>query len=116
MVLGVGAMLRRGVSMDVSAHYFDGCPSWRTARDRLGVVLEELDLGHASVALERVPTQEDTERLRFVGSPTILVDGRDAFPSSVEECGLNCRLYETPDGLAGAPTTEQLRGILSGPV
>jgi hypothetical protein len=33
--------------------------------------------------LERVETGEGAERLRFIGSPTILVDGRDAFAGPI---------------------------------
>lgn len=40
-------------------------------------------------ALERVETAEDAERLRFVGSPTILIDGRDPF-GGTEGTGSTC--------------------------
>ncbi len=86
----------------VHLRYFDGCPNWRTTYDRLR------DLGVDPV-IERIESPEEAERLRFVGSPTILVDGRDPFPASDASFGLTCRVFETPDGLAGSPTTEQLR-------
>ncbi len=62
--------------------------------------------------LERVETPEDAERLRFVGSPTILLDGRDPFAGATVAFGLTSHVYQTPEGLAGSPTPEQLRAAL----
>jgi hypothetical protein len=63
--------------------------------------------GHGGPILERVETAEDAERLRFIGSPTILVDGRDPFAGVAAPFGLTCRVYRTPEGLAGSPTLDQ---------
>lgn len=62
--------------------------------------------------LEQVETAEDAERLQFIGSPTVLINGRDPFAGAGKALGLTCRVYETPDGLAGSPTLEQLRESL----
>ena len=99
--------------MEVCLRYFDGCPSWETARDRIRAVLRELGAAEASLSFERVASPEDAERLRFVGSPTILIGGRAAFPAPGSTVGLACRVYETPEGLAGCPTIDQLRRVLS---
>jgi hypothetical protein len=101
--------------VEIRLRYFDGCPSWETSRERIRAVLDELDAADTPLSLERVESAEEAERLRFVGSPTILIDGRDAFPSGGETVGLACRVYETPDGLAGCPTSDQLRRVLSSP-
>jgi hypothetical protein len=58
-----------------------------------------------------VATVEDAEVARFRGSPTILVDGVDPFALGDEPFGLACRVYQTPDGLAGVPTAEQLEAV-----
>jgi hypothetical protein len=60
-----------------------------------------------------VETPEDVERLRFAGSPTILLNGTDPFDEPSGEYGLACRVYRTPEGPAGSPTTDQLRDALS---
>jgi len=96
----------------VTLRYFDGCPHWRIAYDRLRQVLHEEGLIDVEPLLELVVTPEDAERLRFVGSPTILIDGRDPFGGPEESFGLSCRVYQTPDGLAGSPTLDQLRATL----
>ncbi len=91
----------------VTLRYFDGCPSWRVAYEGLR------DLGHEP-ELELVTTAEDAERLHFVGSPTILIDGRDPFLTArLASYGLTCRLFQTPDGVAGSPTVDQLREALT---
>ena len=59
-------------SVRVTLRYFDGCPHWRLVYDRLRQVLREEGLFDIETVLERVGTPEDAERLRFVGSPTIL--------------------------------------------
>jgi hypothetical protein len=96
----------------VTIRYFDGCPHWRIAYDRLRQVLREEGLIDGGPLLELVETPEDAERLRFVGSPTILIEGRDPFGETEAAFGLSCRVYTTPDGLAGSPTPDQLRAAL----
>ncbi|MDQ3612268.1 MAG: thioredoxin family protein [Actinomycetota bacterium] len=99
--------------MEVTLLYFDGCPSWQLADERL---LEALALtGHPDqpVTRRQVTTPEQAEQLSFRGSPTVLVDGRDPFAEPGAPTGLACRMFRTPEGLAGAPTVEQLVAALS---
>ncbi len=96
----------------VTLRYFDGCPNWQTTLTRLKGLLTVLGDGNSDVTLERVETPQDAERLRFVGSPTILLNGRDPFEEPGGEYGLACRIYRTAEGPAGSPTTEQLREAL----
>lgn len=95
---------------DVTLLYFDGCPSWETTARRLDGLASELDL---RVRRVRVDTDDDVERWRFRGSPTVVVDGRDPFAAGDEPVGMSCRIYQTPDGPTGSPTIEQLRAALS---
>ena len=62
--------------------------------------------------LVEVTTPEDAERLRFRGSPTVLVDGTDPFAQESDPVGLSCRVFRTPDGLRRAPTVAQLIEVL----
>lgn len=48
----------------VALRYFDGCPNWRTAYQRLNEVLAETGYEEITVALELVETPEEAERLR----------------------------------------------------
>ena len=65
--------------MKVEILYFDGCPTYETATKTLRAVLAEEGV-EAEVHLTAVNTDEKARRLRFPGSPTIRVDGRDLFP------------------------------------
>ncbi|GGO85475.1 hypothetical protein GCM10011584_05530 [Nocardioides phosphati] len=97
--------------MDIALLYFDDCPNWKIADERLAAIAaERLDL---TVSRHLVDTLEEAERLGFHGSPSILVDGVDVFAEPDAGVGLSCRVYRTPDGQAGAPTIEQLREALA---
>ena len=99
-------------SVQVTLQYFDGCPNWKTADARVRQVLDATGWADVVVDHEKVETPEDAERLGFVGSPTLLIDGRDPFSAPGTSVGLSCRVYRTPDGLAGSPTVEQLMEVL----
>ena len=98
--------------MSVTLQYFDGCPNWREAEERLREALRAAGRPEGAVTLEAVTTPEDAERLRFRGSPAILIDGLDPFAAETAPVGLSCRVFSTPDGLRGAPTLEQLVEVL----
>lgn len=98
--------------MVVTLRYFDGCPHWQAADALLLEILATNGHAGATVERERVETPEDAERLGFVGSPTVLVDGRDPFLTPDAPAGLACRVYRTPEGLRGIPTREQLEAAL----
>jgi hypothetical protein len=57
------------------------------------------------VRLLPVESQEEARRSRFLGSPTVRVNGRDIDPGAEArtDYGLKCRLYRTPDGIMGTP-------------
>ena len=95
--------------MDVELWYIDGCPSWQVADERLAVLADELGFAYAT---RLVRTPAEAEAIGFCGSPSIIVDGVDAFASGHEPVGLSCRIYQTPDGPAGSPTVQQLREVL----
>lgn len=95
--------------MRVTLRYFDGCPHWEIAYERVIAALREAGLSEVTVDREQVSTQEQAQRLGFAGSPTILVDGRDPFAGEGSPAGLGCRVFVTPEGPQGAPTLGQLR-------
>jgi len=87
--------------------YFDGCPNWQVAARRLSELAAErpgLRVTHCQIR-----TIEQAHQVGFHGSPSIHVGGVDVFADADAGVGLACRVYETPDGIAGAPTLEQLR-------
>lgn len=96
--------------MDITLQYFDGCPNWTVADERLRILAEE----HPDIVLgyQLIDTVEAAERLGFHGSPTVLINGADAFGDASTPVGLACRRYMTDDGLAGAPSLAQLRNAI----
>ena len=97
--------------MEVTIRYFDGCPNWRAADDKLREALRTVGVD-AEVTYELVGTQEEAERLRFAGSPTILIDGIDPFPAETQSFGLTCRVYPTEAGNQGSPSLAQVIAAL----
>ncbi|MBN0044742.1 thioredoxin family protein [Streptomyces actuosus] len=100
--------------MDVELLYCAGCPNWHLARERLGQALRATGHPDLEIRLHAVETEHEAQALCFPGSPTIRIGGRDPFPSPAQPHGLTCRVYATPDGLAGAPTVDQLVQALTG--
>lgn len=98
--------------MDVALLYFHGCPNWRVAGDRLREALVRAGRADVQVEHRTVATPEEARAAGFRGSPTVLVDGRDPFADPDSPVGVSCRVYRTEEGLAGAPTVEQLLAVL----
>lgn len=97
--------------MDVTLLYFEDCPSWRQASVHLETLAEERS--DLVVRHQIVDTDEAARQHRFFGSPSIHANGYDLFADPDAPVGLSCRIYQTPDGPAGSPTLEQLRGAIS---
>jgi hypothetical protein len=93
---------------------FEGCPNETAARALVARVVADLDI-EAEVAPLRVPDVDAAQRLRFLGSPTIRVDGRDIEPGAGDRTayGLACRVYATASGASNLPDEGGLRAALS---
>lgn len=100
--------------MRIEFRYWEGCPSHPEAMELLERVLRERGI-EADVVVRHVGTQEEAEELRFPGSPTILVDGRDVDPQgATARPALNCRIYRLPNGkVSPVPSREQLEDALT---
>jgi len=90
--------------MKVEVLYFDGCPNHEALLPRLRSLIAD-EGADAQVELRRVESVEAAERERFLGSPTVRIDGEDVDPGASErsDFGLKCRLYRTNDGTSGTP-------------
>ena len=94
--------------------YFDGCPNHEPARELVEQVAAELGL-EAKIELIEVADADCASRLRFLGSPSVRVEGRDVEPGADERSDfvLSCRVYRSERGLAGRPEADWIRSALS---
>ena len=93
---------------------WSGCPSHDRARAQLHEVMAGLGLDPGSVVERAVESEAEARELGFIGSPTVLVDGRDAVDPGDRPAALTCRLYRRRDGSASPlPDTEDLREALA---
>jgi glutaredoxin len=98
--------------MRIEILHISGCPHTAGAAQRVHEALSVVGLDHEDVDLTLVSSRADAARIQFAGSPTILIDGVDAFPSGIRTMELACRVYATPEGLAGLPTVSQIVEVL----
>jgi hypothetical protein len=93
--------------------YFDGCPSHEAFLPRLHELLARAGVD-SCVQQRRVQSVEDAQRERFLGSPTLRVDGVDVDPGAGRQTGfgLRCRLYPTAEGLQSTPPDEWVLAAL----
>lgn len=101
--------------MTIELLYFDDCPNHERLLPRLEQLLRAAKIS-AKIRLRKIADDEAAQRERFLGSPSVRVDGRDIEPGAQERAdfGLKCRLYRLPSGLAGIPPDEWvLRALAS---
>jgi hypothetical protein len=101
--------------MRIEILHIDGCPHTAGAGERMREALSVAGLEDEAIAFTLVASSADAERMPFAGSPTILIDGVDAFPSGTRTMELACRVYATPEDLAGLPTVSQIVEVLERP-
>lgn len=102
------------MAMTIELLYFDGCPSHEAFLPRLRELLAQAGVD-APVLHRRVESDDAAHQERFLGSPTLRVDGVDVDPGAAqrEDYGLKCRLYSTRDGLRGVPADEWVLDALT---
>ena len=99
--------------MKLEVLYFHGCPNHEALLPRLSEVLASTGVA-ANIELVHVGDVEAADRERFLGSPTIRIDGQDVEPGADlrTDFGLKCRLFVTSDGLQRLPAEEWVRAAL----
>jgi hypothetical protein len=64
--------------------------------------LERAGIDPDTIVERELLGDDDAERERFYGSPTIRIDGRDIAASGSNPIGLTCRVYRLRDGRISA--------------
>lgn len=93
--------------------YFDDCPNYEALLPHLRQLLRAAGT-HDEVQLHRIADEDAAQSQRFIGSPTVRIDGRDVEPGASDrrDFGMTCRLYATGDGLRGTPLDEWILNAL----
>jgi hypothetical protein len=94
--------------VSIEVLHIEACPNWEEAGDRVREAVRSLGADDIEMSFRLLRSREDTAQVRFAGSPTILLNGEDLFPGGEPTTELACRVYRTPTGLAGLPTTDQI--------
>jgi hypothetical protein len=99
--------------MGIQFLYYEDCPSHDTALERLHSVMDEAGV-HADIEIIKVESDAQAHRLRFVGSPTIFINGQDIVPTPPNAYySLTCRAYRLEDGrISPLPSREMIRNAL----
>ncbi len=97
--------------MKVEVLYFKGCPHHEPTVELTKQVVSELGLG-VSVEEVEVTNGDEANRLRFLGSPSVHVNGVDIEPEARARTAyaMGCRMY----GQSGVPPRELLEATLKG--
>ena len=96
--------------MLIEVLFVPGCPNHGPAVESLRNVLRSEAI---NAPIHEIAVTDDAmaRSLKFTGSPTVRIDGRDVESTSHQSYGLACRLYS---GGAGVPPVEMLQRAISG--
>jgi hypothetical protein len=96
--------------MKIEVLYFDGCPNHKPALERVRQVLAEESL-FAEVLEVNVSEPSIAQKIGFLGSPSIRVNGLDVEPEARKEraYGMMCRTYAANGRREGLPSHDMLR-------
>ncbi len=123
--MGRGCVVRRvsdrdatrteGDDVKIQVLYFAGCPNHEPAVTLVREVAAELGIDAEVVEVE-VTGQADAQRSRFLGSPTIQVDGVDIEPEARDrvDYAFSCRTYQGEGVPARAMVAAALREAAGG--
>lgn len=90
--------------------YIDDCPHHEPLAHVLRSLLDEASRDERIVP-RRIVDEQQAIRERFLGSPTVRINGQDVDSSAAAQIdyGLQCRPYVTDASLQGMPSTEWIR-------
>ncbi len=94
---------RREIAVEVLC--VEGCPNCQSLLGDVETLLAGTGQ-RARVEVHTVRSTGQARALRFLGSPTLRVNGRDVEPEADarSDYGLGCRLYRSDDAVSGKPS------------
>ena len=100
--------------MKIEFLYFEGCPHYEPTLNLLNKVLKEERI-KASMEQINVDSEELVQKHRFLGSPSIRIEGKDIEieARTLSDFGQKCRIYPDDGARSGVPPASLIRkGIL----
>jgi hypothetical protein len=92
--------------MDIAVLTFEGCPNAQPTAQLVQQTVRELGI-EAEVKKISVHDQGEAEKLHFLGSPTVQINGRDVeVARRADAASFSCRIYKTSAGNSGVPPKE----------
>jgi hypothetical protein len=107
-LLASGSLVMKNGFMKAELLHIDECPNWEEAAARFREALNATGHSDVGIVLRLLRTSDEAASVPFAGSPTLTLDDEDLVLSDGRTTDLACRIYFTPTGLAGLPTTAQL--------
>jgi hypothetical protein len=92
--------------MEIQFLYINGCPYEGPAWEAMIQALQEAGKLEEAV-IEKIMVKDEAQagKLKFPGSPSIRINGRDVAPGSGGDAGLSCRLQP--------PGVEAIKAVLN---
>ena len=99
------------ITLRIQVLYFEDCPNYKPALELIQRTADEIGVD-TDIELVYIDSGETADANRFLGSPTIRVEGIDIDPAARDrkDFGLSCRRY----GSSGVPTREMIVDALKG--
>jgi hypothetical protein len=89
--------------LEIKLLYINGCPNLSPTLKLLKSILKEKDL-EEKIELIEIKSQEDVEKHKFLGSPTIQINGLDIEKEKRKSSPVfGCRMYKIGDNYSGIP-------------
>lgn len=100
--------------MHIEFLYFEGCPNHEIALVNLKESLDEIGI-KTEIKIIDVESPEDALKYRFLGSPSIRINGKDleTIEDESTEYSMRCRRYKNGDIMKGFPSKELIKANLS---
>lgn len=99
--------------MKIEILVFDGCPNSESTQKLVRETVDELGID-ASIDVLTVADNDDAVVKRFLGSPSIRIDGRDieVDEDDTTQYSMRCRVYRRGEQQSGVPPKELLISTL----
>lgn len=99
--------------MKIEILVFDGCPNSESTQKLVRETVDELSID-ASIDILTVVDNDDAVAKRFLGSPSIRIDGKDieVEEDDTTQYAMRCRIYRDGDVQSGLPPKQLLISAL----